>query len=63
MTMRPNRRSYIKQKELAKPALTDNPLKMFDQFVVSVLLTAKPNNPDHVKMVNDLMQTYSQLYS
>lgn len=61
--MKPKRYPYIKQKELAKPALLDNPLKLFDQFLMSVLLSANPNNPDHARLVNDLMRTYSQIYS
>ncbi|MBF0775999.1 hypothetical protein BVE84_05680 [Streptococcus azizii] len=60
--MRPKRYPYSNQKEPAKPAPSDNPLKIFDKFLASVLLVAKPNNPDHVRLVNDLMQTYSKLY-
>lgn len=61
--MRPIRYPYSKQKELAKPAPSDNPLKLYDQFLMSVLFLAKPDNPDHARLVNELMRTYSQLHS
>ena len=62
--MKPKRYPYSgKKKELAKPVQFKNPLKLFDQFTTSVLCTAKPNNPEHVRLVIELMQIYSQLYS
>ena len=62
--MKPKRYPYSgKKKELAKPVQFENPLKLFDQFTTSMLCTAKSNNPEHVRLVIELMQTYSQLYS
>lgn len=62
--MKPKRYPYSgKKKELAKPVQFKNPYELFDQFTTSVLCTAKSNNPEHVRLVIELMQTYSQLYS
>lgn len=62
--MKPRRYPYSgKKKELVKPVQIENPLTLFNQFIMSVLYNAKPNNPDHIQLVIELMQTYSQLYS
>lgn len=62
--MRPRRYPYSgKKKELVKPVQIENPLTLFNQFIMSVLYNAKPNNSDHIQLVIELMQTYSQLYS
>ena len=61
--MKPKRYPYSgNKKELAKPVQFKNPFELFDQFTTSVLCTAKSNNPEHVRLVIELMQSYSQLY-
>lgn len=61
--MKPRRYPYSgKKKELVKPVQIENPLTLFNQFIMSVLYNAKPNNQDHIKLVIELMQTYSQIY-
>ena len=55
--MRPNKRHYIR----TSTVIPNEQMALFDQFVVSTLSVAKPNNPDHVKLVIELMRAYSYI--
>lgn len=52
--MRPRRYPYSgKKKELVKPVQIENPLTLFNQFIMSVLYNAKPNNKIHFSVDNE----------
>ena len=55
--MRPNKRHYIR----TSTVIPNEPMALFDQFVVSTLSVAKHNSPDNVKLVIELMRAYSYI--
>lgn len=53
---------YRRKKEPAKLAQV-HPLELFNQFVCKTLENAKPNNPNDMRNVLMVMDTYAKVYS